>query len=123
MKQLTETWQKIERITKRDRRYKAQAYSFVMAAVEYRIAVLTEPRHITAAELLEGIRHSALKQFGPMAKQVFNFWGICTTEDFGAIVFNLVDEGLLSATEDDKLEDFSSIYDFRKVFEEDYFTR
>jgi uncharacterized repeat protein (TIGR04138 family) len=121
VKQLTETWKKIEKITNRDGRYKTQAYSFVMAAVEYAIALLPEPRHVSAVELLDGIRYSALKQFGPMAKQVFNFWGVEATEDFGNIVFNLVGEGLLSATEDDRLQDFVDVYDFKKVFEEDYF--
>jgi uncharacterized repeat protein (TIGR04138 family) len=121
MKQLTETWKKIEKIASRDGRYKAQAYSFVMASVEYTISQLPEPRHVSAAELLDGIRCSALGQFGPMTKQVFNFWGIRSTKDFGSIVFNLVDEGLLSATEDDRPEDFDGVYDFKKVFEEDYY--
>lgn len=121
MKQLTETWRKIDRIISRDKRYKTQAYSFVMAAVEHTINLLEEPRHVTAGELLDGIRGSAMKQYGPMAKQVFNFWGVTETRDFGNIVYNLIDEGLLSKNDEDSLEDFASIYDFTKVFEEDYY--
>ena len=121
MRQQTETWKRIERITSNDKRYKTQAYSFVMAAVEYTISLLEEPRHVTAAELLDGIRRVAMKQYGPMAKQVFNFWGVKDTRDFGNIVYNLIDEGLLSRNEEDSLDDFSSIYDFKKVFEEDYY--
>jgi uncharacterized repeat protein (TIGR04138 family) len=52
---------------------------------------------------------------------VFNFWGVQTTEDFGHIVFNLVEKGLLSKTPEDSLEDFRDVYDFKKVFEEDYY--
>ena len=121
MRQLTETWKKIETITERDKRYRAQAYSFVMAAVEYTIGMLDEKRHITAVELLEGIRDFASRQFGPMAKQVFNFWGVERTEDFGEIVFNLIGEGLLSKNDEDRIEDFSAVYDFTEALEESYF--
>jgi len=117
----TETWRKIDRITKRDGRYKAHAYSFIMAAVEYTIGLLPEPRHVSAAELLEGVRRYAIEEFGPMAKQVFNHWGIASTEDFGNIVYNLIDQGLLSRTEEDRLENFRGVYDFETVFEEDYY--
>lgn len=119
----TETWKKIRGIARKDTRYKEEAYSFVMAAIEKTIDGLTEARHVTGGELLDGIRRYAMQQFGPMAKEVFNFWGIFTTEDFGAIVFNLVDAGLLSTSESDSLQDFARGYDFRKIFEEDYFKR
>jgi uncharacterized repeat protein (TIGR04138 family) len=121
MKHLTETWKKIEEITTRDRRYKANAYSFVMAALEHTVAGLPEARHVSGRELLAGIRDTALEQFGPMAKEVFNFWGVGATEDFGNIVFNLVETGLLSKTDGDTIEDFIDIYDFETVFEEEYF--
>ena len=121
MKHLTETWKKIEEITSRDGRYKANAYSFVMAALEQTMSRLPKARHISGRELLIGIRETALEQFGPMAKEVFNFWGVRTTEDFGNIVFNLVDTGLLSKTESDSIDDFIDIYDFETVFEEEYF--
>jgi uncharacterized repeat protein (TIGR04138 family) len=92
-----------------------------MAAVEYTISLLSEPRHVSAAELLGGVRLYAMEEFGPMAKQVFNYWGVASTEDFGNIVYNLIDQGLLSRTEEDRLEDFRGVYDFEKVFEEDYY--
>jgi len=121
MKHHTETWRKIDLITRRDDRYRPHAYSFVLAAVEYTIALLPEPRHVSAVELLDGIRRYAIEEFGPMAKQVFNHWGVASTEDFGNIVFNLIEEELLSRTDEDRVEDFSGVYDFGKVFEEDYY--
>lgn len=121
MRHQTDTRSGIDRITERDGRYKAHAYSFVLAAVEYTISLLPQSRHVTAAELLEGIRRYAIDEFGPMAKQVFNHWGIASTEDFGNIVYNLIDQDLLSRTEEDRLEDFHGVYDFEKVFEEDYY--
>jgi uncharacterized repeat protein (TIGR04138 family) len=121
MKQLTEVWHIIEEITRKDIRYKANVYSFVMAALEQTINSIGERRHITATELLEGIREAGLEQFGPMAKEVFNFWGVYKTEDFGNVVFNLIEAGLAGKTEEDSIEDFSDGYDFKKVFEDDYF--
>ena len=121
MKHHTDIWKAIEKISSKDRRYKANAYSFVMSALEQKMASLPSPRHISAVELLEGIRRSALQQFGPMAKEVFNFWGIKDTGDFGNIVYNLIEADLLSKTDDDSIEDFEGVYDFSKVFEEDYY--
>jgi len=123
MRQLTETWKKIERIVGLDPRFKANAYSFVMVALEQTIDSLPEPRHVSGRELLEGIKISAVKQFGPMSKEVFNFWGVHSTEDFGHIVFNLVEADLLGKTDEDKIDDFIDVYDFEKVFEEDYYNR
>ncbi len=121
MKHLTETWKKIEELTTRDTRYKANAYSFVMAALEHTMGSMPKARHVGGRELLAGIRGTALEQFGPMAKEVFNFWGVTTTEDFGNIVFNLIETGLLSKTDSDSIEDFIDVYDFETVFEEEYF--
>ena len=55
-----------------------------------------------------------------MAKAVLNSWGVRTTDDFGAIVFNLVDAGLMFKTEEDRIEDFHAVYDFDDVFVRSY---
>jgi uncharacterized repeat protein (TIGR04138 family) len=118
-----EIFSKIERLTQRDPRYRANAYTFVLEAVEFVISALPETRHISGRELCDGIRKLGLQKYGPMAKEVFNYWGIQKTEDFGNIVFNLTNEGLLSATDEDSIDDFIDIYDFAHVFEEDYYGR
>ena len=46
----------------------------------------------------------------------FLSWGVRTTEDFGTIVFLLVDEKLLGKTEDDSIEDFRGVYSFDDAF-------
>ncbi len=97
-------------------RYKPNAYRFTLDAVSFTVSRLREMRHVSGEELLEGIRKLALDQFGPMAKTVFEQWGIHKTDDFGEIVFQLVDEGLLGKTEEDKLSDFSRGYDFNDAF-------
>ena len=73
-------------------------------------------RHVTGQELLNGIRQFALVQFGPMTATVFEEWGVCKCRDFGKIVFNMVETGLLAKTEQDSLEDFDRGYDFYDAF-------
>jgi uncharacterized repeat protein (TIGR04138 family) len=73
-------------------------------------------RHVTGAELLGGLRVYALDQFGPMAKSILNSWGIKTSRDFGAIVFNLIDHKVFSKTESDRIEDFEGVFDFDDAF-------
>ena len=79
-----------------------------------------EEAHISGAELLEGIRQFAKTQFGGMAKTVFNQWGLTATEDFGRIVFELVERGDMRKTENDQIDDFVDIYDFEDAFHRDY---
>lgn len=104
----------------KDPRYKPEAYIFVHDALGHTWARLDERRHVTGRELLEGIKDLALKRYGRMAKAVLNSWGVKTTDDFGAIVFNLVGAGLLSKTEEDRVEDFHEVYDFDEVFVRSY---
>lgn len=104
------------KILQQDKRYKIDAYNFVMEALNYTVRKLQKTRHVSGKELLEGIKDYALAQFGPMAKTVFEHWGILSTEDFGNIVFNLVEARILSKTEQDSLDDFKNGYDFKQVF-------
>ena len=108
-------------ILAKDSRYHRDAYLFVKDALDHtqRTVVRGEPRatpHVSGQELLEGIRSYALAQFGPMAEMVFAEWGINRCEDFGEIVFNMVEIGLLGKTEEDSREDFLNGYSFHEAF-------
>lgn len=102
-------------------RYRAEAYRFVLEALESALIGVGRRRNVTGGELLDGIRLLARERFGPMAKEVFNAWGVRTTLDFGQIVFHLVDANLLRKTPEDSLADFIDKFDFQKAFEENYF--
>ncbi|HRT28574.1 MAG TPA: hypothetical protein P5527_02165 [Kiritimatiellia bacterium] len=112
-------------ICKKDTRYHPDAYEFIVEALDVTVKKLNRcqsghPRHVTGQELLEGIKEFALDEFGPLAFTVFSEWGIHTTEDFGEIVFNLVDAGRLGKTESDSRDDFKRVYDFNDVFVKPY---
>jgi len=75
-----------------------------------------QPPHVSGQELLEGIRQHALDEFGPMTMTVFEEWGLAQCDDFGAIVFNMVEHSLLGKTEEDSMEDFKGGYEFFDAF-------
>lgn len=76
--------------------------------------------HISGPELLEGIREFALEEFGLMARTVFHCWSIHTTEDFGRVVFDLIERHEMSKTEGDQLSDFVDVYDFEEALDNQY---
>ncbi len=110
-------------------RYHHNAYQFVFAALRYtqgqlRRSAADEPedeeRHISGAELLEGIRRLGIRQFGLMARTVFRHWGVHSTGDFGRVVFELIERGEMRKTEGDQLGDFFDLFDFEDVFDHQY---
>ena len=103
-------------IRKRDGKYNERAYVFVLAALEFAQTRLPARRHLSGAELAWACRDFALEQFGMLASAVLTHWGVQTTQDFGEIVFMLIDVGLLARQPTDKLEDFQHVYDFAEVF-------
>jgi len=107
-------------IVAKDPRYHREAYLFVKDALDHTQRFVSkenrEIRHVSGQELLEGIRVHALTQFGPMTDMVFAEWGVHRCEDFGEIVFNMVDIGLLGKTEEDNRTDFQNSYSFHDAF-------
>ena len=113
----------IERVAVEDGRYPPQAFHFVNEALDHmdrRLRQRGERRHLTAEELLEGVRRLALERFGLMARVVLEQWGVSRTEDIGEIVFLLVEHELLFKDDRDSKEDFKDVYDFRTVFDDAY---
>lgn len=110
----------LEKVVTQDRRYKLEAYTFVLAALSFTIAKLKRSGHISGGELLDGIKDYAIIQFGRLARMVLEHWGVKETEDFGNIVFNMVNNGLLGKRDEDKIDDFRNKYKFDDVFEKNF---
>jgi uncharacterized repeat protein (TIGR04138 family) len=106
------------------RRYAEAAYFFVLEALDYTIFLLGrsrsqgEEKHIGCAELLDGIKQYAKEEFGPLAPYAFRSWGVHRTEDFGEIVFQMCEVGLLNKRDEDRAEDFANGFDFTEAFAE-----
>jgi|SRR2546430_2561929 len=116
----------VEQIVAQDPRYEREAYYFAREALDYTQKMIgkapkkNEIRHVSGQELLNGIREYALQQFGPMSLTVLEAWGVKCCEDFGEIVFNMVETRLLAKTERDSRDDFKSGYDFHEAFRKPY---
>jgi uncharacterized repeat protein (TIGR04138 family) len=110
----------IDRLRQRYPGYHETAYLFILSALHYAIDRLEEPRHISGRELAEGCRDLALERWGLMARTVLEYWGIHSTRDLGALVFALVECGVLVRQEHDSLDDFDDVFDFHSAFDRDY---
>lgn len=115
----------IEAILKDDNRYAVGAYVFVRMGLDYTVKELgkdpskqgSASSHVTAVELLEGLRKFGLETFGPMMSVLLKEWNVKSCSDFGQIVFNMIKVGEMSKTPEDKIEDFDGAYDFYEAFE------
>jgi uncharacterized repeat protein (TIGR04138 family) len=111
----------LDQILAKDERFHRDAYLFMREALDFTQKLVGREnqgkvRHVTGQELLDGLRQYALQQFGPMTTTVFEEWGIRTCLNFGEIVFNMVEIGLLAKTEKDTRDDFQNGYDFTDAF-------
>jgi uncharacterized repeat protein (TIGR04138 family) len=119
-------------LLRHDKRYHFDAYVFALEALSYaqdRMGMGSETandpedpdeereRHVTGQQLCEAMRRFAHEQYGRLAKQVLNHWGVTSTSDFGAIVFNLIEIGQMRKTPEDRREDFDDVFDFDEAFE------
>ena len=105
-----------------DKRFDAEAYNFIYEALDWTLkhVVQAERRgnqHVTGKELLEGVRQYAIEQFGCLARIVLESWGVRSTDDFGEMVFSLVEHDLMGKQESDSKEDFRDLYEFADVFD------
>lgn len=116
MKVHKDFYQVIEEIYQHDSRYKPDAYEFVMHALYFTQEKYKRKGHVQGPELLGGIRQLIIDKYGPMAKTVLQHWGVRSTQDFGNIVFNMVDRNILLKTEADSPSDFKDIFDFETAF-------
>lgn len=111
-------------ICKEDPRFDRSAYFFVRDGLDYSVKELKkrdaararQSKHVTGRELSAGLKDYALEQFGPMAMTVLEAWGVRETIHFGDIVYNLIDYGAFSKTENDRREDFADVFSFQDAF-------
>ncbi len=116
-------------LTRSEPRYSYEAYQFVCDAVNFtqdRLGrVLEEDRpgdeqHVSGGELLRGACAFAVQEYGLMAPVVFKLWGIRSTDDFGEMVFRLIEAERLSKSDRDDPEDFRDLFDIEKALAEEF---
>ncbi len=108
----------------RTTRYPVEAFAFVRRGLDYTVhrthedieSLSDEQRHVSGKQLCQGLRDYAVDQYGALARTILKRWNIHRTEDFGRIVFAMVESGLMQATENDTVRDFDAVFDFDGAF-------
>ena len=111
--------QKLAQILVRDDRYRRESYRFVQEGLEFTMQRRGRRGHVSGRDLVLGLRDLARERFGLMARTVLTQWGVKSTSDFGELVFNMIEEDIMSKQDCDTRADFADIFDFEEAFERD----
>jgi uncharacterized repeat protein (TIGR04138 family) len=114
--------------------YPIEAYQFIREGLEYSVGrvqaggrdshgPVAEGNHVTGQQLCMGLLDFAIARYGMLAPAVLDRWRIHRTDDFGRMVFAMIDVGIMAKTPSDSMEDFRSVYDFAEVFSQDSIRR
>lgn len=106
-------------------RYPPEAFAFVRDGLAYTVERVhpnvedlpERQRHVTGQDLSRGLRDYAIARHGLLARAVLNHWNISRTQDFGRIVFSMLEHGLLRKTAEDNIHDFDDVFDFADAFD------
>ena len=112
----------VEAISSEHQGYDSGAYYFLKDTLDFTVRRVMESndgkhRHVAASELLIGFRDLAIQEFGPMASTMMTEWGVKSCSDIGAMVFQLIEEGVFGKQDSDTLEDFSEIFPLIETLE------
>jgi len=99
--------------------FRAEAYYFTLDALNHQVEELSVRRHLSGPEVLGGVVRLAHRRFGEEAARILNGWGITCTRHVGEIIYDLIEAGILSKTEDDRLEDFEGGFDLNDALNEE----
>ncbi|MEX0655158.1 MAG: Minf_1886 family protein [Phycisphaeraceae bacterium] len=112
-------------------RYPLDAFLFVQRGLDYTVRQThgelpdgdrqaeREGCHVSGRQLCQGLRAYAVQEYGLLARTVLRRWQIHSCEDFGHIVFAMVEAGLMHKTDDDTMDDFAGVFDFEDAFRRD----
>ncbi len=115
----------VSAILAKDFRFKKDGYYFIKDSLDFTVKALHDDEligqaHVSGAELLEGFKDFAMKEFGSMALPVLESWGIHSGKDVGAMVYNLINEKAFGRSEEDHPTDFENFQPFERVFRDPY---
>lgn len=119
-------------IIRADGRYAVEAYAFLLnegwphalrqahgndpAPAPTDAAGPKMPRHVSGKQICLAIRDLAVEKWGMLAPTVLKRWNIHQTIDFGNMVYLLIRHNVMHKTDEDTLDDFRDVYNFREAF-------
>jgi uncharacterized repeat protein (TIGR04138 family) len=70
---------------------------------------LPEVMHVDAVDFCQAVEDYEFDLFGKDAADILAQWGICSSEDVGVIVYELVRVGYIMVSDSDRPEDFHGL--------------
>jgi uncharacterized repeat protein (TIGR04138 family) len=118
----------LEQVAEDVAQYSPAAFDFVEEGLRYAVHHIhgtkaKDPeanRHVSGQQLCDGLRQLALLKWGMLARTVLRRWNVTSTLDFGRIVFALIEAGQMQKTDEDSVEDFKDVFEFKRAFETSY---
>ena len=106
--------------------YPLEAFVFVLNGLVFaRQHVQYDPEppyqrggHLDAVDICWCLHDYAVVAFGNRAREQLKRWHIERTEDFGQVLYGLIDCNLANKLEQDSLQDFAAVFDFDQQFQE-----
>lgn len=122
-----QAWASFKRMSAKAGHFPPEAFQFVREGLGHTSKMVhgegdtakespEDSRHVSGQQLCLGLRDYAIKRYGLMARSVLHRWNVKRTDDFGRIVFAMIDEGLMRKTPEDSLDDFANVFDFEEAF-------
>jgi uncharacterized repeat protein (TIGR04138 family) len=71
---------------------------------------------VSGDDVCDAFRMLAILHYRKAALPTLQSWGIHSTDDIGALVFRMIEAGILGSRAEDKPEDFHALYDFASAF-------
>jgi uncharacterized repeat protein (TIGR04138 family) len=119
-------------VIEHDGRYPVDAYRFLQEGLDYAVRrihgpdagilkrrksqprdakaeLARHPHHVDGRQLCQGLLELAHERWGRLAGTVLQRWNIRRTDDFGEMVFVLVNHDFLQKTPNDRPEDFRDV--------------
>ena len=112
----------LEEVVREDGRYPLEAFAFLNEALGRAVkdihgsASEEGPHHVSGQQLCRALREEARDRWGMLAPAVLGRWNIHGSIDFGRMVYLLVENRIMSKTEEDSIEDFRDVFDFDQAF-------
>jgi uncharacterized repeat protein (TIGR04138 family) len=119
----------LEQVVHECGRYPIEAFEFVRNGLTFTVQQIHGERrgktqrdvdeksfHVTGQQLSWGLRNYAVHRYGLLAQTVLQHWSITRTNDFGKIVFAMVESKLMAKTDEDDIRDFYNVFDFKTAF-------
>ncbi len=105
----------VEDILKQHPEYDKEAYYLLDRTIGYASSVMKLEGHLSAEQLHLCYCKLAQEEFGPLAYEVLENWGIKNSSDLGSIVYNLISIGVFGKDNNDEQSDFDTLPDIQRV--------